>query len=415
MIGSREEGIPLYASGELLNYTPETDTYLARRHADSVRDLLAEPGILLFTRSGSVGRVLLTPPFLAGAAIQDDVLKVVPETRKLAYYLYIYFLSPIGQPLLSDTAFGSVIQHIKVDHIRELPVLRLGAVMEEAIANRVEKAIAARLEAHQMLKEVDYACLSYNRLPNISENTIEWLAGDERRAAFSVPTRDIISPHSESTELRLEAHFHNPIVRCVIANIQKCPSKKRTLALLAHDVILGGRFKRNYVGPAFGTPFLSGKNIVQVRPADLKYLSNTQNEGLDDLLVKKDWILVTRSGTIGRTCYVWHNFENYAASEHILRIIPRETETDPAYLYAFLSSRYGYEQIIRFRHGSVIDEITDEQLKKVIVPLPEPRRQKEIGEKVRLAYEKRAEALRLEDEAQEMLIREIEGKAAKEA
>jgi hypothetical protein len=79
-----------------------------------------------------------------------------------------------------------------------------------------------------------------------------------------------------------------------------------------------------------------------------------------------------------------------------------------------LSSAFGYEQIVRFRYGSVIDEITDEQLKKVIVPLAEPRKQKEVGDAVRLAFEKRAEALKLEDEAQQIIMREINRKAAKE-
>ena len=41
--------------------------------------------------------------------------------------------------------------------------------------------------------------------------------------------------------------------------------------------------------------------------------------------------------------------------------------------------------------------------------LPSSAQQKEIGDKVRLAYEKRAAALRLEDDAQEILMREIEG------
>ena len=132
------------------------------------------------------------------------------------------------------------------------------------------------------------------------------------------------------------------------------------------------------------------------------------------MLVKRGWILVTCSGTIGRTCFVWHNFENYAASQHILRVLPDNDQIDPGYLYAFLASDYGYFQTIRFRHGSVIDEITDKQLKKVIVPVPSRTQQKEIGDVVRLAYEKRAEALRLDEESQALLLRELKESIAKE-
>jgi len=69
---------------------------------------------------------------------------------------------------------------------------------------------------------------------------------------------------------------------------------------------------------------------------------------------------------------------------------------------------------LRFRHGSVIDHVTPEQVAQVIVPLPSRSQQKEIGDKVRLAYENRAEALKLEDEAQQIMMREIDRKAVKE-
>src|SRR5206468_1325512 len=98
------------------------------------------------------------------------------------------------------------------------------------------------------------------------------------------------------------------------ANLEKSPSLKSTIGALSHDVLIGGRTKRNYVESAYGTPFLSGKNLIQIRPSELKHVSNSETEDLEDMLLDRGWILITRSGTIGRTCYVWHNFEQYAAS-----------------------------------------------------------------------------------------------------
>jgi restriction endonuclease S subunit len=76
-------------------------------------------------------------------------------------------------------------------------------------------------------------------------------------------------------------------------------------------------------------------------------------------------------------------------------------------MYAFVSSQYGYEQILRYRHGSVIDEVTDKQIECILIPRPSRREQTAIGDKVREAYEKRAEAIRLEDEAQAILMKEL--------
>jgi type I restriction enzyme S subunit len=158
------------------------------------------------------------------------------------------------------------------------------------------------------------------------------------------------------------------------------------------------------VDEKYGVPFLSGKNIIQIRPTDLKHISLSETTDLDDLKLEATWSLITRSGTIGRTCFVWKNYEDYTATEHIVRVVPNKEQIDPGYLYAFMSSQYGKQQVLRFTHGSVIDEVTDKQIKKVLIPLPSETEQKKIGDLVRTAYEKRAEAIRLEDEAQKILM-----------
>jgi type I restriction enzyme S subunit len=261
------------------------------------------------------------------------------------------------------------------------------------------KSFDLRSESRKLLAQASDFALEVNRLEPLT------LVDDEESESFLMPASML---SSASNEYRLEAHFQNPLARIATENIQKCSSRNCAIGKLSHDIIIGGRSKRNYVESDYGTPFLSGKNIIQIRPTDLKHVSNSETHDLKDMLLDRGWILVTRSGTVGRTCFVWHNFEKYAASEHILRVIPIDEQVDPGYLYAFLASSYGYEQIIRFRFGSVIDEISPNQLKQVIVPLASPEYQKEIGDMIRLAYEKRADALRLEDEAQELLMREIQ-------
>ena len=73
----------------------------------------------------------------------------------------------------------------------------------------------------------------------------------------------------------------------------------------------------------------------------------------------------------------------------------------------FLSSEYGYHQLLRFKHGAVIDEITEDQIGKTVIPKPDKIQQNQIGDLVRKAYDLRAEAIKLEDEAQELLQKEL--------
>ena len=73
----------------------------------------------------------------------------------------------------------------------------------------------------------------------------------------------------------------------------------------------------------------------------------------------------------------------------------------------FLSSEYGQVQIKRFIHGSVVDEITDKQIKQVIILIPDSGIQKQIGEKAQKAFELRTEANKIEEKAIEFLEKKI--------
>ena len=44
-------------------------------------------------------------------------------------------------------------------------------------------------------------------------------------------------------------------------------------------------------------------------------------------------------------------------------------DLDSGYLYAFLSTEYGYQQAIKFKYGAVIDHLTPEQIENFI-PIP---------------------------------------------
>jgi type I restriction enzyme S subunit len=396
------ESRPYLTTSELAEYQAGRVTHVSLLADRRLLEWEIRRGNIVVSRSGRVGEAYWVDKKLDGALVGDS-FRVVPKKPADGPFIYAVLSSNFARNFLSGSAYGSVIDHASVDQLRNFPMPELASTARADIASTMSKAISAREHAYDLLDEAQSRLLKANRLPPLDVGK----ATREVILSFEVTSADIMQSAASTSEFRIEAHFHNPFARMAISAIQDCPSRKRTVGTLSHDVIIGGRSKRNYVESAYGTPFLSGKNIVQARPSDIKHVSNTETDNLEDMLLRRGWILVTRSGTIGRMCFVWNNFEKYAASEHCLRVLPNEDLVDGGYLYAFLISDYGYEQIIRFRFGSVIDEISNHQLKQVIVPLPPSQEQKEIGNLVRLAYEDRADALRLEDKAQELLMREI--------
>jgi len=59
------------------------------------------------------------------------------------------------------------------------------------------------------------------------------------------------------------------------------------------------RFKRIYVNPEYGVPFLSSSEIISLRPRLENYLSLKHTKNLSKLLIHKWDILISCSGTIG--------------------------------------------------------------------------------------------------------------------
>ena len=99
-----------------------------------------------------------------------------------------------------------------------------------------------------------------------------------------------------------------------------------------------------------------------------RFVSRYSQLEYNAFLIKKDWLLVTRSGTLGRVFYVTKHFEDWFASDDLIRIIPKQPKT-AGYLYAWLSQPLARQQILRERYGGQIDHIDDTHLRTVPVPL----------------------------------------------
>ena len=174
---------------------------------------------------------------------------------------------------------------------------------------------------------------------------------------------------------------------------------EKGLCKFAHNAF---RFKRHYVAPEHGAPFLSSSDIISIRPEPKAYLSWKLTHKLDELLVQKWDVLISCSGTIGNVGLASETVAGKAVSQHVIRL--RAENADIAgYITAFLRSPFGRLQLALATYGSVVQHIEPLHLQKVLIPDLKPILMLEIGRKVRQAYEWRDEANRLLTEADKLL------------
>ena len=183
--------------------------------------------------------------------------------------------------------------------------------------------------------------------------------------SYTLPSHSLVGSH----DLRMDAGYYNPELHKALDVLRESGMQTECLADISARVFIPPRFKRVYVEPQHGVPFLQGSHIVHFQPADIKYLSRSYHK-LEKWTICAGWILVTCSGTIGRTTICPDEWDGWAASQHILRIVPDEEKCPAGYLSSFLSSPLGQVQLTANIYGAVVDELTEQQAKSIVVPLP---------------------------------------------
>jgi type I restriction enzyme S subunit len=384
---------------------PDTDKILSEHLTSNLPIYRVQEHTLLVSRSGTIGNTIYVDDRIKEFAITEDALRVKPFDEKNIGFLYFYFTSEYGNGTITGKKSGAVIDHIYEEDLLKLPIPKLDEQLCNQFFETYLRVKSNREKADKIIKQARILVLQYNNLPPLSDIKPETLDADGEVEIRMTGLEEF------ENGWRLDAHFYNLKAKEIIRKIQNNSSCNSKLEEVSEDIIIGKRFKRNYVESDHGTPFIGSKNILQIRPSDLKYLSNSEISFMDDLILKSGMILIACSGslggTFGKTCLVHKNFEDFAASQHILRIVPNNDKIDSGYLYAYLSSEYGYFSITRYRWGALIDEIDDEDMADVIIPICNDSKQNEIGDLVRKAYELRAEAIKLEDEAQELLTQAL--------
>ena len=101
------------------------------------------------------------------------------------------------------------------------------------------------------------------------------------------------------------------------------------------------------------------------------------------------------------------HWEGWVANEHIIRVVPA-TEDIAGYLYAWLSSDYAHPLITRFTYGAVVDEIDDNHVSRIAVPLlADLAVVRRINEKALEANQLRHEAYLKEQEALKVMDEKV--------
>lgn len=216
---------------------------------------------------------------------------------------------------------------------------------------------------------------------------------------FSIETNWI-----DDKEKRLDASYYAKDVIASKILIEKLEKKGIPIGKIndfSRHIFWPGRFKRRYASKKNGKPFLMPSEVMMLLPKPRKFVLNYP----DNVKVNKNWLLITRSGSVGKCLIVTSFLEDSVLSDDLIRIIPK-SERNVGYLYVYLNTWIGQAFLIKDQYGMTVKHIEPHHVATISVPCV-PKLNTKINAKIQTVQKLREEAQKLILKAEEMIHAEL--------
>lgn len=397
-----QHGFPFLSSTDILQADLSNISHIAKSVARQNSQLLIKDRWTLITRSGTIGRMAYSRSDMNGMACTEDVLRVIPDEKKVKPgYIYAYLCTKFGVPLVISGTYGSIITHLEPHHIADLPVPRLGAVEDQA-HELIQKAALLRVEAASEIRESTRRFLAAAGIEDIPPH--EWLHRSGRLGFTASISKTL-----------LRAVNYIPLNLKFTETVKNLSPAWKTLADITEPGTLrrGLRFKRIDCEPEYGVELIGQREMSALAPRG-RWIAKNQLPNDKLIFVPEGTIMVNAQGGLNesdsyaRCQFISGKKLRYAYSEHFLRVIADENEIPRGALFAYLRSNIAFRLLRSCAIGSMQQDFHPELIRELPVPIIGDAEVKAVDRLVRGAYKKYDEAIDYEDQARTLVERTIE-------
>jgi hypothetical protein len=392
-------GKPYLAPSDTLRYMPRSDAFLSRSQTRSFDSYELERGWVLITCSGrNLGPTVWVDGYLERFVASHDMIRVTSSTEDKLFFVLAYLHTPTGQQVIRRDRNGSVIDHIGPAEVRDLLVPLVDDALMQTCTQRFQEASLLRERARLAL---DRSRTAFLEMTGRAEHSLPRRSADARRR---------FETDFSALRWRLDAEPYAPIYeeyrRAIAAS-----GSGHSLADVAEVTRPRGRYTTIYVeDQRHGLPLLSGRQIAQYRPVALKHISPRAFDDPDSYRLEEGWLVMTADGraeeNLADCAVVASERAGWTASGHVHRIKPNP-DTHIGLLYLACTDDMVQAIIKAQATGSVVDALSEADLRQVPVPLPSGHAATELGDTVWSAWQDFSAATKLEEEASSALEREL--------
>jgi hypothetical protein len=139
-----EFGIPAITGKDLKNTKPKPAYYLGSPKKHLLESMIPKTGTILMMCAGKLAEIDYVNGVYEGWAVSLDVIRVIPDNKKLHQgYLYAFLSTLLAKNQILKHKYGSVIPRIHSRQVREILVpipgdngLEIGSIVDKAFRKR---------------------------------------------------------------------------------------------------------------------------------------------------------------------------------------------------------------------------------------------------------------------------------------
>lgn len=405
-VTSSDHGYMFYSASDLFKSEPETGKYVSKKYSPYLKELELKKNWILITRSGTLGKCVLTTQYHEKKIGTDDLVRIFLKDGKIKTgYLFAFLSSRYGHGLLTQSGYGGVVKHIEPDHVEMIKVPVMPDLIQSKTNDLIIESTNLRVKANELLKYAE--TLIYRHL-QISPQKIKALTQPYERQiknSFSIE-------FSKISKWTLRSRNYSPRKQTIIDLLTN--SKASNLRnVLATDPHYGARYKRIESFSVNSIELLSQGDLFDLVPKG-RSISPRSIKNLDQEIALKETILVPAQGTLGeneifgRAKFVWGYLEDKVIAGHAMRFIPDTKKIPSGYLFTVLNSSLWFRLFRNTVYGTNLLGFIVPILNELPIPRFEPAQELEIDLMVKDAHDKLTLANKKETEAIELIEKEIE-------
>jgi type I restriction enzyme S subunit len=388
-----DHGDPWLSPSDMLKADLSNLRLVSRKFTPEIETLRVHHRWILLSRSGTIGNLAYVREDMDSLVGSDDIIRIVADLSKVSPgYLYAFLSSSLGKALIEQKTYGAVVPHIEAHHVVDLPIPRLDPATEQRIHELLERAASLRVEASSLRQK------ALNLASEILQVDLSHFV-----------TKSPLAVLTSRLDWRFEGAYHavhrtvEPVFRFRDVNVDLEP-----IGNLLLDMFYLGKLHRVFVNdPEQGVPLLSIADAQKIKLTSEKFISRTRSRNVNQSILRKGMVLVSRVGTPGLVTYVRREMDGMAGTDHLVRLVCNESKVLPGYLYIILSSPVGYGLLVSSAHGSVQLVLPPEYIAQIEIPTLPLDEQQPIHNLVEQCGEALTHASESEDQAQALLAKAL--------